>query len=360
MEKSCNFSELMYSDFGHPNVLILNISQQSEIILQCIRNTDLRDVLPQKTMYSKVDNPTTVTSDINLGGTECTEIVYEIDTESAKQIVQNKISDFIQTNSQSNTVIVGISGGGDSNTLAQSLKKFADFFPEKKFIFFTIVLYPLWPPSAAERAAELCRENNVQHQIYGAKEIEKLLEMKNGLSECYREYCQKFGSNTSHFFGTYLISLLARKLCAEQKTEEYILGFNREDLLAELIYSLMNGQKPLEFPIRRFGNIKLLMPPWEVPKRILDACYPKYSLSNYQEREMDDRGTFQRNLIYYLAHGIDDVYPNLGLSLMNGIKRLFSGSWPTFEQNKDLDLFISEYADKSTISEMENFLSKYF
>jgi tRNA(Ile)-lysidine synthase TilS/MesJ len=338
------------------NIQISNISKESEIILQCVRNSDLRDILPQKLLYSKVDNPITAISDLSLGKKECTEVIYEIDTESAKQIVHDKTYDFIQTSSESSTIIVGISGGGDSNTLVRSLTSFS----EKKFTFFTIVLYPLWPSTAADRAAELCRENNVQHHIYDNKAIEELFEMKKGLGECYKEYCKEFGIDTSHFFGTYLISLLARKLCKKYRSKEYILGFNREDLLAEMLYSLMNGQKPLEFPIRHFGDIKLLMPLWEIPKKILDACYPKYSLSNYQEREMDDSGTFQRSLIYYLAHGVGDVYPNLGLTLMKGARKMFQSSWPIFEQKKNPDLFVSEYASASAISKMETFLNKYF
>ena len=341
------------------NTQILNIPPQSEIVLRCIRNTDLRDVLPQKISYSKVNNPITTISDLNIGGGECTETIYEIDTESAKQIVWDKISIFIKAQSQSDTIIVGISGGGDSNTLVESLMNFSSGYSEKKFVFFTIILNPIWPSSAAERAAELCRKHNIQHQIFGTKEIETLFGMKNGLDKCYAEYCQKFGNNTSHFFGTYLISLVARKLCKKYKTDEYILGFNREDLLADLLYSLMNGQKPLEFPVRRFGKIKLLMPLWEVPKVVLDACYPKYSLSNYQEREMDE-STFQRNIIYYLAHGVDDVYSNLGLSLMQGVQKIFANSWPEFQHEKDFDLYITEYADKSKIDEMKTFFGEYF
>lgn len=342
------------------NIQICTIPSQSEIILRCIRNTDLRDVLPQKTFYSKVDNPITTVSDLTLGGKECTETIYEINTESAKQIVLDKILNFIKTNSQSDTIVVGISGGGDSNTLVESLTNFSSNSSLKKeFVFFTIVLDPIWPSSAAERAAELCRKHNVKHHVYGTKEIEALFGMKNGLDECYREYCERFGNNTSHFFGTYLISLLARKLCTEYKADEYILGFNREDLLADMLYSMMNGQKPLEFPIRRFGNIKLLMPLWEVPKVVLDACYPKYSLSNYKEREKDE-STFQRNIIYYLAHGVDDVYSNLGLSLMQGVRKIFDNDWPVLKHEEDFDLYVTGYADKSKINEVKTFLGKYF
>ena len=121
----------------------------------------------------------------------------------------------------------------------------------------------------------------------------------------------------------------------------------------------MNGQKPLAFPVRKFGDIKLLMPLWDIPKSILDACYPKYSLSNYEERA-EDQSTYQRNIIYYLAHGVDDVYPNLGLSLMQGAQKIFKDTWPKFTHEEDADLYVSEYADPSKVNEVKAFLGKYF
>lgn len=340
------------------NIRLANIPSDSEIIIQCIRNTDLRDVLPQKTFYVKADDPITTVSDLNLGGQGCTETIREINAKLAKSIVKNKISHFIETYSSAELTVVGISGGGDSNTLVKSIKSFSTGRLNRKFVFFTLVFDPLWPNSAAVRAAELCHEHNVQHSIYDTKKIEELLNMKRGLDKCYGEFCKKFGDDTSHFFGTFLISFAARRLCQEYKTDEYILGFNREDLLAELLFSLINGQKPLAFPIRQFDKIKLLMPLWEMPKLVLDACYPKYSLSNYKEKK--DVTTFQRNVIYYLAHGIEDVYPNLGLSLMQGIQKIFANNWSELKHERNQNLYPSEYADKSKVDEMKSFLGKYF
>ncbi|OHB12143.1 MAG: hypothetical protein A2Y49_03095 [Candidatus Zambryskibacteria bacterium RIFCSPLOWO2_12_39_8] len=121
----------------------------------------------------------------------------------------------------------------------------------------------------------------------------------------------------------------------------------------------MNGQKPLAFPVRKFGSIKLLMPLWDISKVILDACYPKYSFSNYQERK-EDQSTYQRNIIYYLAHSIEDIYPNLGLSLMKGIEKIFSNQWSELRQEDNLDIFPSEYADSMKLEEVKSFLKKYF
>jgi len=337
------------------NTHLIDLPDNTEVILQCIRNTDLRQVLPQKIFYKKTNDPIVALHDFNIGPQECTETIYELNADSAKEIVENKVSEFIDEYSKENTIITGISGGGDSNTLVRSLKNAS---PDKKLICFTLVFEPIWPDSAARRAVELCKENNVPHLLYKNQEIEKLLRMKSSLNEFYKEFGKNFGDNTSHFFATYLISLVARKLCREYKTSEYCLGFNREDVLAELLFSLMNGHKPLSFPVRQFDDILLLMPLWEIPKIVLDACYPKYSIENYKERM--DTTTFQRGIIYYLAHGIEDVYNNLGLSLMQGVKKLFEKNWSELKPDKDWDLYISEYAELNRIAETKKLLQKYF
>ena len=339
------------------NLKIKDIDAENEIIIQCIRNTDLRQVLPQKIFYKKADGAITILRDLNIEEKECSETTYEINETEAKNIVAKEVEIFMEEFSRAKKIVLGISGGGDSNTLVRSLKKFS-INNKNEYICFTLVFDPIWPDSGAERASELCKENKIEHHIYNSKDIKKILKMRGKLEDFFDEFSKLFGDNTSHFFATYIISLVARMLCKKHKTDEYGLGYNREDVLAELTFSLMNGQKPLSFPIRNFGSIKLLMPLWKIPKKILDACYPKYSIKNYQERI--DKTTAQRSIIYYLAHAIEDAYYDLGLSLMVGIKKLFSGEWSKLKHDQEYDLYLSEYAEKDKIDEVKNLLKKYF
>lgn len=341
------------------NTRVLDIPSKAEIVLRCIRNTDFRDILPIKTKVNRTEEPIISINERNISEKNSEEITHEINAHTAKKIVQEKILGFLKENNLGDIAIVGISGGGDSNTLAEAIKLFNTNNKNKKYKFFTIIFDPLWSKSAAERAIELCVKNNLEHEVYDEGKMEVLLNMKNGaLRDMYIEYCDRFGKNSNHFFGTFLISLVARKLCEKNRAKEYILGFNREDILAELLFSIMNGQKPLAFPVRKFGEIRLLIPVYDVQKLMLDACYPKYSLSNYREREVD-QSTPQRNMIYYLAHSIEDIYPNLGLSIMEGVKELFKNQWPEIKKEGQTDLYVSEYADKVRVKEIREFLGKF-
>ncbi len=120
----------------------------------------------------------------------------------------------------------------------------------------------------------------------------------------------------------------------------------------------MNGHRPLSFPVREFGSIRLLMPLWEIPKKVLDACYPKYSIENYEERL--DTTTIQRSLIYYLAHSIEDIYSNLGLSLIKGIQVLFERDWSPLRHEHDWDLYVSDYASAEQVDAVKKLLREHF
>jgi hypothetical protein len=162
---------------------------------------------------------------------------------------------------------------------------------------------------------------------------------------------------TAHFFATHMISLAGRAICRELGTSEYCLGFNREDVLAETLFSVLNGRPPLAFPVRRFGDIRLLMPVWEIPKLVLDACYPDFSKRNYEQRIPT---TPQRGLIYFLAHAVEGVYSNLGLSLMVGLGRIFDGAWPKLREDPDFDLHIEQIVGDADLAAARAFLAEHF
>ncbi len=96
----------------------------------------------------------------------------------------------------------------------------------------------------------------------------------------------------------------------------------------------------MAFPVREFGDIRLLMSIWRVPKVVLDACYPKYSVQNYEERRVST--TWQRGMSHYFAHAVDNVYPNFGLSLMDGVQRLFKDRWAKFYYEPEYDLYVTD------------------
>jgi tRNA(Ile)-lysidine synthase TilS/MesJ len=340
------------------NIQLGDIEKESEIVLHCIRNLDLTLVLPQRGAYEKFGSPVTNINQLVTDNVSCNEKILEIDEHAARSIVHYKVEQFMQEFSAANTVIVGTSGGGDSNTLIGSLKNTSEKGNSKTYICFTLDFDPIFPTTGSARASELCRKYGLEHFIFRSGDIEKMFNMKAGFTDFYNEFNEKFGTNLGEFFGNYIVSLVARHLCKQYQTNEYCLGINREDVVYELLFSLINGYKPLSYPVREIGSIKLLMPLWEIPKKILDSCYPDYSIKNYEERR--GSSTFQHNLLSYLAYSIEDIHANFGLSLIKGCHKLFSNQWADLIFDRDYSLYISEYAKPETTEKIKSIISKYF
>ncbi|MFR9723861.1 hypothetical protein ACL02R_10915 [Streptomyces sp. MS19] len=139
-----------------------------------------------------------------------------------------------------------------------------------------------------------------------------------------------------------------------------MVGYNREDVAAELLFCLINGRRPMPFPVRRTGGTDVLMPVWDVPKAMLDACYPKFSEENYSERV--DCSAVRRSSIYYMAHGLDALVPSMSLSLMTGVKQLMDqvNGWEQLEKVEGSPLMHTGYGDRDQQAELLERLARYF
>ena len=274
----------------------------------------------------------------------------------ARAVVRDRVAAFVAEHSRDEVVVVGVSGGGDSNALIGALQA-ALRATGRQLVAYTLVCEPVWPEASADRAATLCRRHGVEHRVLGAPEIERLLDMRGTVPELHDAFLDRFGQDTAHFFATHMISLAGRAVCRELRTSEYCLGFNREDVLAEALFSVINGRPPLAFPVRCFGTIRVLMPVWEIPKLVLDACYPDFSKRNYEQRIPT---TPQRGLIYFLAHAVEGVYSNLGLSLMAGLGRIFEDAWPTLRADPDFDFHSEQIVGHGDLAAAREFLAEHF
>lgn len=339
------------------------VPENRKVILQCIRNTDV-DSLRANTYESHQRDPLPVAAmfDFQYGRAEATNRVHLIDDHTLRQVVSSKIAAFMSDNDIALPIVAGISGGGDSNTLVHGMRRHLESasLPAERVVCFTLVMDPIWPESAATRARELCSEAGFQHRVMYAEDIAELLEMGESPTELWRGFADHYGSDTSHFFGTFLINLVGRGICEQIGSRHLLLGYNREDVLAELLFCLINGRRPMPFPLRRMNTVNCVLPVWDVPKAMLDACYPHYSEINYTERM--DTTTVQRSSIYFIAHCLDALVPQLSISLMKGIARLMDDldGWQALSPISGTPLMHTGHGDEMSETEVLAMLSRFF
>ncbi|MBV9025447.1 MAG: hypothetical protein JO362_17025 [Streptomycetaceae bacterium] len=224
---------------------------------------------------------------------------------------------------------------------------------------FTLIMDPIWPESAGQRARELCAEAGFEHLVLYPDDIADLLHMRESPEKLWEEFSATY-EDCAHFFGTFLINLAGRQICENRGGSHLLVGYNREDIMAELLFCLVNGRRPLPFPKRRTGEVDCLMPVWDVPKHLLDACYPHYSEINYSERV--DTTTPQRSAIYYFAHSLDALVPEMSMSLMSGTAKLMDelGGWQELSSLPGTPLLTTGVGTDHEREAVVSLLSRYF
>lgn len=234
-------------------------------------------------------------------------------------------------------MVLGVSGGGDSNALLTALGRY-----QKKSIEIHGVIIkgiPEWD-KGVPRAQALCDEHGIKLTVVDEDETRALLNIakeKGPLVDVYERY---FPGDDFEFLGTLMIRMALMKKAKAVGAEFFATGINLEDYMSECFFRLINGKTPLPAPVRPVGDMKLVYPLWMSPKKIIDGCYPKLSLENYNQRY--PCYAFGRSLYYEMALQFTSSFPG-------GLERLAQkfGAWgqqdfTDFEFDQDLGFHVME------------------
>ncbi len=324
------------------------------VVVRALRNTLFDTVLPWGDDQRASGEGAGISGISISNGTAVAEGAL-LDAERAKALVNSQVVEFANEHEVNQRgCVFGVSGGGDSNALAYGLARALE--PERLSAF-TLVFRDVMTQAAADRATLLCQDLKIAHHVYSEEETASLLQLRTSLPEMYADFQEAFGKEAIHFFGTFLILRVARTLARQQQFSDLAFGYNREDLLAEMTFALMNGRKPLEYPVRPIGDQRIIMPVWRAPKTLLDACHPRFSLENYRER--DAHTTRQRSLAFYLGHSFDSTYPGFGMSLLEGASKSFADNFGPLSYEQDLDVFVTEDATAERIERVRAALGRH-
>lgn len=246
--------------------------------------------------------------------------VQQLSSSEALAIVNKFAQEFFDFPGQQfgkEKIIVGASGGGDSNALLSALSECVE---RDKVIVVTLKGFPDWTDGATHRATLLCEQYRFRHIIVAPAEVARLCGFSVPLEHAIASFRKEFGADELIFLSTFAIqqSLIAK--AKEIGARDIVLGANREDILGEALYYLTQQLLPAPFPARPFGDAVFGFPLWKVPKKIIDGVHPKMSQENYRER--DPGSTPWRNRFYYLAHLLEDKALGVDGLLLEGLAKL--------------------------------------
>lgn len=254
--------------------------------------------------YQRLDNERSV-SDVFL---------KKMTEEECKDVIAQRVADVIRENlPPGSDLVVGVSGGGDSNALLHALSR----LEEMKLKIHPVIIkgIPDWD-KGVPRAQELCSRYGLELTIVEDAEVQKILGIENHSTSLITRFEREFVGDDFEFLGTLLVRLALIRH-AEALGMPYICtGLNLEDVLCEALFRTTNGQGPAGIPVRSIGEYRLLFPLWLCPKRIIDGCFPKQSLDNYEARY--PCFSLGRNLYYSIIYELQSRFPAFIEQLAHG------------------------------------------
>lgn len=258
---------------------------------------------------------------------------YELTPSDCKEFICAKVKEFIKDDVLKLTdkpIVMGISGGGDSNNLIRSFLE-SGLIDKSQLIAVMMLGVPDWDLGKG-RAEAICREYDIPLRFVDSNQVNNLLG-RTKQTDWVTDFEKSFPEVDLEVLGTLAVRLSLSSVARELNAQAIVIGLNLEDLLAESFLQVCKGKLPLPYPVRVIDDIQVWYPLYQCPKKILDGSYPKYSLDNYLDR-------YPSKLIgcavpYYLAQMVHSVLPGAEYDLLNGFKRLS-------HTNKDYGLFDSD------------------
>lgn len=279
-----------------------------------------------------------------MSAAECFEFVRASVTDVLKQWPGDR----------SNGLVVGTSGGGDSNVLLSTLMESGYFEPERVVPVMMLGI-PDWD-AQVDNARALCSAHGIELNVVEESETARLSGLKDlaSVKEVFREY---FPDADLEFMGTWLLRRVLTRYAVERGIKFVATGANREDIVAEHIARVSRGLLPLPAPFREIGDVTFCYPIWKVPKKIGDGAYPAFSLENYENR--NPSFSPGRSIFYYLAYWIPELLPGMDNSLLDGMSKLADKDPEPITWDEDLrDHVCREGSTEAQKTRWQEFLAK--
>jgi len=259
--------------------------------------------------------------------------------DECRSIIARQVAETVKAHVPTGTkLVVGVSGGGDSNALLHGLMQIHD--PAISVHPVIIKGIPDWD-KGVPRARELCQVYGLKLTVVEEDEVKQLLGMSPDSGNLIDRFEREFKGDDFEFLGTLLVRLALIKHARDLGSSFICTGLNLEDILCEAMFRLSSGLKPAAFPARAIDDVTLVFPLWLCPKRVIDGCFPKFSLENYDARY--PCFSLGRNLYYSIVYSMQSQFPGFIEQMTQGLSRLSLADPVTYQFDDHLGFHVERF-----------------
>jgi hypothetical protein len=291
------------------------------VVLQFDRNINYLPLLDAAHVRDATTTPDPVTEYAFAANTYGHVTHVPLSVAACREFVQEAVDDFVSEHQhlfERTSVVVGTSGGGDSNALLTALSTATRHLSTQVRPVMLLGI-PEWD-AAAPRARELCGDLGLTLTHIGAARINALLGRPPTHPDWLGDFRRHFPADDIDVIGTLAIRLALADAARAGGSRCVVTGLNLEDVLAECFLRVAQGRLPLPFPVRDLDGTAFCYPVHRVPKKILDGCHPTYALANYRQRSI---GVMMgRAIPYFLAQSMNATIPGIEFDLLEGFRTL--------------------------------------
>jgi tRNA(Ile)-lysidine synthase TilS/MesJ len=308
---------------------------EAEIIIYPNRNIDYNALLGGNDVVRERPGASTWirTRENGSGSAEgfVTELLRPTD---AQELVAVQVKEaLLMSDLKDEPLVVGVSGGGDSNALLGAIVK-SDLIPREKILPVMMLGIPDWD-KGSDRAAAICAENGLSLRFIPEEDTARILGFSDPKRDWVTAFEKVFPGDDLEVLGIYGVRKVLESIAIETGAKNIVIGSNLEDCLSDALYYLCAGKVPFPKPRGPMGKINILCPLWLTPKSIVDGCYPIHSRENYEARypsRMHGRAYF-----YYLAQMLVDAYPGAAQDILRGSSKLSEELFQELPYDREFD-----------------------
>lgn len=253
------------------------------------------------------------------GGGEGRFVTEYLTPDHARELVASHVAEALRSAAITDEpLIVGVSGGGDSNALLGAIVN-AGLVSRGNIHPVMMLGIPDWD-KGAQRAEAICAEHQLVLHRVEERETARILGFADPCGDWVTAFERAFPDDDLEVLGVYGVRKVLQSVAIQCGARRIVIGTNLEDCLADALYYVSRGKVPFPKPVGPMGPVDVLCPLWMTPKALIDGCYPKYSRENYETRYPSRM--LGRAYYYYLAQMLTDVYPGAAQELLRGTSQL--------------------------------------